>query len=328
MKTLGVTQHDSHSCGIANHGVQGFPFPRPRAGTEHVGAVYEFDGEGREAVRDMDLALLIGHRGAHDCIPPTFPSSGRASLSLSAAMDEAEVLDAEQLRSTLEALSWAGGTVSATAGSSGAFATAWSDAASSTDGNGGSGGSCAHRQLSGAVCMPTLLVWRDAFVDALLSGAGGGRHTFVFTYEAHVLVGFGGVGGGGLPAPLQYHERVPDNLEPISALSGGARYFPALLLVDDAMAWESALNGGGSGAVAAGAAVADWAAEDLPRLLLRLARPGTLTLLPPRVAAAARDALQQMGAAALSEQVVEHEEGGGVLYFAAEVYVQMCKCAR
>ena len=126
MARLGVTQHDSHSCGAGNHGVAGGAFPFPRAGTEHVGAVYEFDGNGREAVRDMDLVLLVGHRGAPDCVPPPLPAAQRRALAPAAALQEAEVVDAAQLRRFLDG----GG------GGGRAFATAWSD---------GGDGSCGAR---------------------------------------------------------------------------------------------------------------------------------------------------------------------------------------
>ena len=81
MKTLGVVQHDSHSCGTANHGVAGKPFPKPRAGVEHVGAVYVFDENGKETVRLIDLDLLKQSRGAADCLPGNFPSASRVSIS-------------------------------------------------------------------------------------------------------------------------------------------------------------------------------------------------------------------------------------------------------
>jgi hypothetical protein len=304
MARLGVTQHDSHSCGAGNHGVAGGAFPFPRAGTEHVGAVYEFDGNGREAVRDMDLVLLVGHRGAPDCVPPPLPAAQRRALAPAAALQEAEVVDAAQLRRFLDG----GG------GGGRAFATAWSD------GGDGSCGARARAHGDGATCRPALLVWRDAFVDALRAGG-----TFVFTYEAHVGLG---PAAAGLPPPPQYHERVPEHLEPIAALDGGVRYYPALVTAEEALAWEGALEGGGEGARAAETTMAAFAAEDLPRLLRGLARPDALLLLPPRAAGVVRAALEQVdGGEGMAAHVVEHESGKGALYFAAEVGVLTCTCA-
>ncbi len=282
--------------------------------------MYEFDGSGREAVRDMDLALMVGHRGAPDCVPAALPAAGRAAFAPAAALQEAELVDAAALRAQLDAAASGAG------GGTRAFATAWS---SRGGGGGEDAGMCGARARAhgpAAVCRPALLLWRDAFVDALRGGAGGApHHTFLFTYEAHVAVG---AGAAGAPPPRQYHERVAEHLEPIAALDGGVRYHPALLVVEEALAWEAALAAGGAAAAAAEGAAAAFAAEEAPRLLRALARPDALLLLPPRAAGAVRAALQSVdGGAAMRAHVLEHEGGENALYFAAEAGVLLCTCA-
>ena len=88
MTALGVVQHDPHSCGAANHGLAGKPFPHARAGVEHVGAVYVYEG-GRETVRQIDLTLLKESRGAADCVPAAEPGAARKLLTINDALADA-----------------------------------------------------------------------------------------------------------------------------------------------------------------------------------------------------------------------------------------------
>jgi hypothetical protein len=339
MARLGVVQHDSHSCGASNHGVAGQPFPVPRAGTEHVGAVYVYEGSGStgssdkpsERVREMDLVLLTANpaaRGAADCIPQATPGAARRGLTLDEAFGEAEAVEVKDMAGAgLE-----GGSSSASSSSSGgtgaafrATATAWGDVGAGSE----EGGVCSHWWASssaggaGRVCRPALIHTTDAWVDGLLT-AQQQHYSAVFSQHTHVWV-------GSLPlhppppAPLQYHERVPTHLEPIHALDGGVRYYSALGVVDPLY---RAQGGAVSEAEAAAAATA-FATQDLPRLLGSLVRPETVFLLPSRAAAVVGRVLQGMGeaGAVLAQHVAAQESSPSSLYWARHAYMMTCKCS-
>ena len=358
MSRLGVIQHDSHSCGAGNHGVAGRPFPLPRAGTEHVGAVYVYEEGGvKEGVRAVDLALLTvneGARGAADCLPSARAGAARAALTLEQAFAEAEGVEVEDFGAAGEeggaGAAGAGGAEEAAAAAAQqqqqqkqqAKATAWGDVPS---GSASGGGVCstwwlaqaqAQARAAGAggtpappptVCRPAVIHWLDAWIDGARASSGGGgggggvqRYSAVFTYEAHVWVG---QAPADAPAPAQYHERVPATVEPIAALDGGVRYYSSLAVVDAMYALAGALEGGAAGGAARDGAAA-FAREDLPRLVDGgLVRPETVFLLPARAAAAVAGAAP----ARLAEHVLAQEEGSGSLYFARHAYMVTCKCA-
>jgi hypothetical protein len=206
-----------------------------------------------------------------------------------------------------------------------ATATAWGDV-----GEGGEGGGvCSQWWASsiaggaGRVCRPALIHTTDAWVDGLLS-AQQQHFSAVFTHHTHVWVG-SLPAGPPPPAPLQYHERVPNHLEPIQALDGGVRYYSALGVVDPLY---RAQGGAVSDAQAAAAATA-FATQDLPRLLGSLVRPETVFLLPSRAAAVVGRVLQGMGeaGAALAQHVAAQESAPSSLYWARHAYMMTCKCS-
>jgi hypothetical protein len=198
MKSLGVVQHDSHSCGAPNHGIQGAPFPRPRAGVEHVGAVYVYE-DSRETVRLKDLTLLIASRGAPDCVPPPMPGATRKAMTVAATLANSEVLEPT---ADFRVAARAGRRVS----------TAW---------KGDAGGLC------GAKLIPSLLHWGAGFVERFDAAA---RSTAVFDYGEAMSVG-----GPRASGPANYDERVPASVEPIQALDGGVRYARALVIFEAAV---------------------------------------------------------------------------------------------
>ena len=278
MKALGVVQHDTHSCGAANHGLAGKPFPHARAGVEHVGAVYVYEG-GRETVRQIDLTLLKESRGAADCVPAAEPGAARKLLTINDALADAAPVGAGDAR----------------AGGGARSSTAWQG-----------GGLCAARV---APATPALLHWPRAWVDALRADG----KTAAFTHADAVLLG----GAGYVPA--SYVERVPPTVEPIQALDGGVRYAAALVLAEPAL--------GAAAAAPSAAAAAAFARDDVPRILLALARPDALLLLPPTWAAAVRGALaaaRTPAERALATRVIDHEASETALYYAADVYVFAC----
>lgn len=303
MQTHGNAQHDSHSC--SKYGPGGGPWPRPRAGLEHVGAVYLWDGAGHEKAREGDCALLNNNWGTAECASPPFPSSGRKAWRLPTARESSH-------RVPLDAL---------------LPCPLGGDEVTGHDGDGLYGCSVGWRQATG-MCSgegrAAVLHWRDAFVDGDL-----GTHSAVFTYSAHTFVGVG-ASSPLPPPPLAYHERVPPSLEPIQAYDGGVRYYTSLALVDGGWAYGSPGGGG------LAAAASTFAREDLPRLL-QLVPGETVVLLPALAAAAVRTALagmtgedvpspvaHQFSPSALARHVVEQQSGSGVLHYARDVFVYGC----
>jgi len=285
MKRLGVVQHDSHSCGAPNHGLAGRPFPRPRAGVEHVGAVYVYEG-GAETVRDVDLRLLRDSRGAPDCLPPPAPGAARAAPARAAARAAA-------------AAAAPGAPFAAAARGGARAATAW------REGAGEAAGACAARGAGGAV----VLHWPDAFVDGV-TAAGASA---VFTYADALPL-------GARYAPRQYDERVPPRDEPIQALDGGVRYAPAWAVVAAAYAGGAGAPPppGAAAALAAADAPRLLLALAPPDALLLL--PPAWAAPVVEALRAAPDAR----VAALADRVVEHEAGERALYYAASVFVLDC----
>ena len=284
MKTLGVTQHDSHSCGAPNHGLAGEPFPRPRAGVEHVGAVYVYEGD-RETVRQVDLTLLVASRGAPDCVPPASSGASRPARSVATALADA---DAVESGSVFKAAARAGRRGS----------TAWK----------GGGGVC------GAARTPALLHWGSGFVEGFDAAA---RKTSVFDYGEALEIGVGaGAGGKG---PLNYDERVPATVEPIQALDGGVRYARALVIFEEAIVSADARRAetggrsiGADDAVRVLLALADEGAFVLlPRAWGKAAR-------------AALEAHKSIAAQALAARVIDFEEAENALYYANSIYVHAC----
>ena len=306
MKTLGVVQHDSHSCGIGNHGVAGQPFPRPRAGVEHVGAVYIYENN-KETVRQIDLDLLIHNRGASDCIPSEFPSSARTAFSSVAARTAATSVLPNVFPSTI-IIGGSGG--SGGGGDEGRrkrrIVTEWRSS-ESTSGTGGT--ACGDGKSA------TLLYWPDAFVDGFIGGASSA----IFTYTDAILLT-----SDANYIPKQYHERVPPGSEPIQGLDGGVRYAPGLLLFSSVYGNRIEEGGGDDDIVTRATALAN---QEIPRVLGGLVGPETLFLLPAAWALHVRKALEKSTDArirALSTRVIDQEEGGNVLYYAASVYLLEC----
>ena len=322
----GLTQHDSHSCAAGRHGpLPGLPFPRPRAGAEHVGAVYVYDqpgASGREAVRQGDLDILIRERESVACAPTTTRAGAeREEWSFSAALAAAQPVVWRDMVRGGAAIGSAG------AGEAPLLRTTWRQAA------GADACAVAPRCDGGSAQQPAMLRWRDAFVDHE-KATQGAVYTAVFDYEHHLLVGaprgrpVGARDGIVIP---QYHERVAQHEEPYQALDGGVRYYSALLV--PAAAYGESDQRVGAADVAA---VAAFASEDLPRML-RAAPPEAIVLLPGGLLAAveaaliARVAAAGGGAPASDEaaRILAHlvqQEGSPVLYYARDVFVVGCGC--
>lgn len=78
MRSKGSMQHDAFSC-AASPDMGELGFPRPRAGAEHVGGVYD----GQDIVRAGDVALLPEPGQAPSCSSPDPATAARYGLSVS-----------------------------------------------------------------------------------------------------------------------------------------------------------------------------------------------------------------------------------------------------
>jgi hypothetical protein len=317
----GLMQHDSHSCGAGRHGpLPGRPFPRPRAGAEHVGAVYIYEQagfQGREAVRQGDLDILVRERESPACAPQsTRAGAEREEVGLASMLSRAEPVPWRSM-ALGEALPGA------------LVRTAWRQA----------GGALYCAAAGAPVCdggaspaQPVLLRWRDAFVDHE-KATRGAVYSAVFDFDRHLLVGAPRGRAVGTRDDIvipQYHERVPQHLEPYQALDGGVRYYTSLLVPSQAFG-EPGTRGVDAGDEAA---VASFVREDLPRLL-RALPPETIALLPAGLFDAAERAvsarvaggeISSAQAGALLAHLVR-QEGPPILYYARDVFISGCGCA-
>lgn len=303
MLNEGLAQHDSYSCQVGRHGPAGLPFPRPRAGVEHVGGVYLWDGQGHEIPRQGDLDILIRDREPAACAPSTTVSGeNRKELSFS------------QLAAAGPSVAW--GQLS---GCKGKCSTSWSQKE----------GVCTAKAATGSSCKPSLVHWQDAFIDHAKSNQNV-PYTAVFDYDNHVIVGAPRSHSVGVKDGMiipQYHERMPYEKEPIQALDGGVRYYSSLAILSSTYG-ENALQPTDTAAVAA------LALHDLPRIL-QAVHADSIFLLPSGLASAVDNVLLAAGgdgripaaqATTLRQHIVS-QEGPPTLYYGRDVYVHACSCS-
>jgi hypothetical protein len=331
MAAGGVLQHDSFFC-QSNGGrwaapdEHGRPFPRPRTGAEHAGQTHWFDGAGDEETKSIDIITMRDKPGHPACASRLMPSTARRGISVADALAAAPAVAPAEVAACRANCS-----------------SAWRQA---------SGGVCSLppsglRAAGGGddrpPCVSSLLHLREAHIDSLnppVAGFtdNGDNHTSVFDFERHVVVGaHPGMPASAVPAPLNMYERIPDHgIDPVAALNGGLRAFPALLLVQPALG----VRMGDEEAWAR-----EFVAVDMPRLL-QVAGVSTLLLLPPAVAAAIDSAIAAALAAgsggggigvdeaasrawllAMAGHVIAHE-GAPALYYAPDAYVFACTCPR
>lgn len=301
MQAQGVAQYDSHSC--TNWGAGGKPWPRPRAGLEHVGAVYLWDLAWHERAREGDCALLINNLGSQQCASPSFPAAQRKALRVSEAFTSSHPSTRQDVAECAQ-----GGDESTGPDAQGMYGCSigWSSA-----------GMCSSGQ--GAV---RLLHWRDSFIEHVTPGS----HTALFTYRQHMFVGLAQAAALP-PPPAQYHERVGAAVEPIQVYDGGVRYYTSLLVVDAPWVYQA-------GGIAEQAA--QFAKEDLPRLL-QVVPAETIVLLPQAAAAAVKAALDAWADApvpaavatafspqALAQHIAVQQEEPNVLHYARSAWVYGC----
>lgn len=315
MVSNGLTQHDSYSCAPHRHGnIPGLPFPRPRAGVEHVGAVYLFENTGLEQPRQGDLDILIRERPPAECQPTTTViGEKRAEWSYNDAVASSKVVPWNEL------VTCKTDPLSSPYIPGGAYkpcSSAWKQTHSV----------CTYRKTTNdnnKACSPQLLRWENSWIDHLKENSGN-IYTAVFDYDHHIILG-APENRAGVSIP-QYHERMPYEQEPIQALDGGVRYYSSLIVAE-------ALYGVRRITATDTEKLTHFALQDIPRIL-QITPSESILLLPPAISSA----LTQIYSTAvtnykITEEIVEqikthlvNHESYPSLYYSNEVYVHSCLC--
>ena len=304
----GVVQHDSHSCQAGRHGPDaGRAWPRPRAGTEHVGAVYLFEGPGAsETARDIDLDLIRRQPEPAACQPQgTVAGKDRKSLGRtfgefvdvikeSPSSGAAVSKNAVSLRN-LRAQPWRVGP---------------------------------YRDLLSTKCLssilPSYVIWTDAFIDHEMAlKSDGSPYSAVFDYESHFILGSPPVltASDAELSPPQYHERMPNMLEPIQALNGGVRYYQSLIVLDAAYGPRRVLREDDNDSIDL------FFCQDFPNMH-RATSSEAILLLPKKLYEKSMERLAALKGTFLAQEyydyLVSHileQEPAPALYYAPSVYV-------
>jgi hypothetical protein len=303
----GVIQHDSHSCQAGHHGPgAGRAWPRPRAGTEHVGAVYLYEGPGgSETARDIDLDLIRRQPEPQACQPQgTVAGKDRKSFGRSfgefVEKTTPTVGAGEAIKKKMQVISspWRAGP---------------------------------YRNLLSSRCqsmrIPSFVLWRDAFIDheKMLPNDGSSSYTSVFDYDSYYIVGAPPPSTSSLSeselAPPQYHERMPNMLEPIQALNGGVRYYQSLMVLDAAYGPGRVLRENDESSIDI------FFCQDFPNMH-KATSSETILLLPKKVYEASMARLTAIKGTLINEESYEYlvshileQESAPALYYAPDVYV-------
>lgn len=300
----GLVQHDSHSCQAGRHGPDaGRAWPRPRAGTEHVGAVYLFEGPGAsETARDIDLDLIRKQPEPAACQPQgTVAGKDRKSLGrffgdlVLQTQSSGATKSKNSLLPHIKANPWRVGP---------------------------------YRDLLSSKCikkkLPSFITWNDAFIDHEMAlKSDGSPYSAVFDYESHFILGsppISAVSDAEL-SPPQYHERMPNMLEPIQALNGGVRYYQSLIVLDAAYGPSRVLREDDDNSIDL------FFCQDFPNMH-RATSSEAILLLPKRVYQKSMERLSALKNYFLSpdnyEYIVSHileQEPAPALYYAPSVYI-------